>query len=129
VEHGERDVPLTILNDNKSAVGAYWRGYSEKLAVYSKAVGLKLRLCKDLMAAGMIYIGRVGTLLDAADGHTKALERLKFQQSRLMMGVREVPLGPEAEECEEMMRGPTWVGTDVPTAAALKARGMRAPRA
>ena len=86
----EKAPVLTLLNDNKSAAGAYHRGCSEKLSSYNKAVGLKLRFVRDIADLGMIGIGRVDTLHDTADGHTKILERLKSIGSRRMMGVAEM---------------------------------------
>ena len=82
----------------KSAVGAYHTGYSEKLSSYNKAVGLKLRFVRDIADLGMIEIGRVDTLNDTADGHTKVLERLKFIGSRKMMGVAEMNVADEVTD-------------------------------
>ena len=95
---------LTVLNDNKSAVGAYHRGYSEKLSAYSKAVGLKLRFVRDVCDLGLVELGRIESAADAADGHTKVLERIKYNASREMMGV-----GPIPEGATDSAKADEWV--------------------
>ena len=62
-----------------------------KKSALAKAVGLKLRLVRDLVLLGKVRIGRVTSEEDIADGFTKVLERLAFQKSRRMMGVMEIP--------------------------------------
>ena len=105
----DREWTLCVRTDNKSALAACSRGYSEKLSIYcTKAIGLRLRLIRDLIALKALKLTWVTTTDDIADGFTKVLGRMAFEEVRSKMGVRSIPSSTKQVHRVELLYGIRW---------------------